>query len=135
MDQNPEAGELNDQMARRRQELDELRTRGIDPYPHTFERTALSADIVAAFRDGAPEFPVTVAGRIMSLRRMGKASFFHLEDSRGRIQVYLRQNDLGEVYDAFRLMDLGDIVGVEGFVFRTKTGEVSVHARRLVLLA
>ena len=135
MDQNPDTGELNDQMARRRQELDELRARGIDPYPHAFERTALSAEIIAAHTDGGPAATVAVAGRIMSLRRMGKASFFHLEDARGRIQVYLRQDDLKEAYDAFRLMDLGDIVGVEGFVFRTKTGEISVHARRLVLLA
>ena len=135
MDQNPEAADLNDQMARRREELAALRARGIDPYPHAFERTALSAGIVEAFRDGEPAASVAVAGRIMSLRRMGKASFFHLEDARGRIQVYLRRDDLGESYDAFRLMDLGDIVGVEGFVFRTKTGEVSVHARRLVLLA
>ena len=135
MDQNPEARELNDQMARRREELDALRSRGIEPYPHVFERSALSRDVIEAFRDGGPETSVAVAGRIMSLRRMGKASFCHLEDARGRIQVYLRQDDLGESYDAFRLMDLGDIVGVEGFVFRTKTGEVSVHARRLVLLA
>ncbi|HTR99990.1 MAG TPA: OB-fold nucleic acid binding domain-containing protein, partial [Bacteroidota bacterium] len=122
-------------MARRREELDALRSRGIEPYPHVFERSALSREVIEAFRDGGPEASVAVAGRIMSLRRMGKASFCHLEDARGRIQVYLRQDDLGESYDAFRLMDLGDIVGVEGFVFRTKTGEVSVHARRLALLA
>lgn len=71
----------------------------------------------------------------MSLRRMGKASFFHLEDSKGRIQVYLKQDDLGETYHAFKLLDIGDLVGVHGFVFRTKTGEVTVHAKELTLLS
>ena len=135
MDQQSEAGELNDQMVRRREELAELRAHGIDPYPHGFDRNAFSAEIRESFRGGEEERTVAVAGRIMSLRRMGKASFFHLEDSRGRIQVYLKKDELGMIYDSFRLMDIGDIVGIEGFVFRTKTGEVSVHARRLVLLA
>jgi hypothetical protein len=84
---------------------------------------------------GDPERNVAAAGRIMSLRRMGKASFFHLEDSQDRIQVYLKRDDLGEIYDSFNLMDISDIVGIEGSVFRTRTGEVSVHARKLVLLA
>lgn len=135
MEQQSDDRELNDQMVRRREELAELRAHGIDPYPHGFERGALSAEIREAFREGEAERNVAVAGRIMSLRRMGKASFFHLEDSRGRIQVYLKKDDLGEIYDSFRLMDIGDIVGVDGFVFRTRTGEVSVHARKLVLLA
>ena len=122
-------------MRRRREELDGLRALGIDPYPHSFERDALSREIISSFVDGEPQRTVAIAGRIMSLRRMGKASFCHLEDSLGRIQVYLKKDELGTVYDAFRLMDIGDIVGVEGFVFRTKTGEVSVHARSLVLLS
>lgn len=71
----------------------------------------------------------------MSMRRMGKASFFHVQDSAGRIQVYLKKDDLGAAYDAFRLLDIGDIVGVEGFVFRTRTGEVSIHAGSFQLLA
>ena len=135
MDQQSDARELNDLMVRRREELAELRAHGIDPYPHAFGRNAFSAEIRESFSEGEPLRDVAVAGRIMSLRRMGKASFFHLEDSRGRIQVYLKRDDLGEIYDSFRLMDIGDIVGVEGFVFRTRTGEVSVHARRLVLLS
>jgi lysyl-tRNA synthetase class 2 len=134
MDQN-EAQELNDQMLRRREELDELRRRGIDPYPYEFQRTAHSAEIKESFKDDQPQRTVAVAGRVMSLRRMGKASFCHLQDAHGRIQVYLKRDDLGESYDAFRLMDIGDIVGAEGFVFRTRTGEVSVHAAKLVLLA
>jgi lysyl-tRNA synthetase class 2 len=122
-------------MRRRREELDELRRAGIEPFPHTFTRDSFSEEIKEQFLDDAPPRVVAVAGRIMSLRRMGKASFFHLMDSRGRIQVYLKRDELGAVYDAFRLMDLGDIVGVTGAVFRTRTGEISVHAHSLVLLA
>jgi lysyl-tRNA synthetase class 2 len=122
-------------MQRRREELTELRARGVNPYPATFDRTALSRDIVEAFTDDAPARDVAVAGRVMSIRRMGKASFCHVQDAQGRIQCYLKKDDLGESYDAFKLLDIGDIVGIEGFVFRTKMGEVSVHARRLVLLA
>lgn len=127
--------DLNELMLRRREELDELRRRGVEPYPYSFERTDSSLGILDTFSDDAPRRNVAVAGRIMSLRRMGKASFFHLQDSRGRIQIYIKQEDLGPAYEAFRLMDIGDIVGVEGFVFRTRTGEVSVHASRLQLLA
>ena len=87
------------------------------------------------FRDDAPQSTVSVAGRIMSIRRMGKASFCHIQDSQGRIQVYLKRDDLGVTYDAFKLMDIGDIIGIKGFIFRTKMGEVSVHASELVLLA
>ncbi len=122
-------------MLRRREELDALRKSGIDPYPYGFERTAYSQDIIGSFKDGEEQRSVAVAGRVLSLRRMGKASFCHIEDPRGKIQIYLRKDDLGEIYDAFRLMDIGDIVGIEGFVFRTKMGEVSVHARRLQLLS
>ncbi len=122
-------------MLRRREELDALRKSGIDPYPYGFERTAYSQDIIDSFKDGEEQRSVAVAGRILSLRRMGKASFCHMEDPRGKIQIYLRKDDLGAIYDAFRLMDIGDIVGIEGYVFRTKMGEVSVHAQRLQLLS
>ncbi len=122
-------------MLRRREELEELKRRGINPYPHAFDRNAWSAEVKESYKDDQPQRDVAVAGRVMSLRRMGKASFCHIEDSRGRIQVYLKRDELGDVYDGFKLMDIGDIIGVEGFVFRTKTGEVSIHARSLVLLA
>ncbi len=135
MDPRSEAVELNELMKRRREELDQLRTLGIEPYPYSFERTAQSQDIRDQFSDDGPQRDVAVAGRIMSLRRMGKASFCHIQDPQGRIQIYLKKDDLGPVYDAFRLMDIGDIVGIEGFVFRTKMGEISVHARKLSLLA
>ena len=127
--------DLNDLMRRRREELDELRRRGIDPYPYAFERTTLSQQILDTYADDAPRQIVSVAGRIMSIRRMGKASFCHLMDARGKIQVYLKKDDLGDFYDAFRLLDIGDIIGVHGFVFRTKMGEISIHAEKVELLA
>jgi lysyl-tRNA synthetase class 2 len=127
--------ELNVLMQRRREELEHLRKMGIDPYPYAYERTDFSSDLIASFRDDAPPRNVSVSGRIMSIRRMGKASFCHIQDSKGKIQIYLKKDDLGAMYDAFKLMDIGDIVGVKGFVFRTKMGEVSIHAQQLTLLA
>lgn len=127
--------DLNALMLRRREELEELGRRGVNAYPYTFDRNAYSTEIIDEFVDAAPAREVSIVGRMMSVRRMGKASFCHLQDSRGRIQVYLKRDDLGAVYDNFRLLDIGDIVGVEGFVFKTKMGEISVHARRLELLA
>lgn len=127
--------ELNDLMRRRREELDELRRRGVNPYPYKFDRNTFSREILQSFNDEAPPRDVAMAGRIMSIRRMGKASFCHLMDAEGKIQVYLKKDDLGDMYDAFKLLDIGDIIGVEGFVFRTKMGEVSVHAKRFELLS
>jgi len=132
---SPEHEDLNVLMVRRREELARLKEMGINPYPAAFERKDLSREIIASFKDEAPQRTVAVAGRIMTLRRMGKASFCHIQDSEGKIQVYLKKDDLGSVYDAFKLMDIGDIIGVQGFVFRTKMGEVSVHAQKLELLA
>ncbi|HTR81868.1 MAG TPA: lysine--tRNA ligase [Bacteroidota bacterium] len=134
MDQHEYQQELNALMVRRREELDQLRKLGIEPYPHTWERDAFSAEILESFTDEAPQHTVSVAGRIMSLRKMGKASFCHIQDSQGKIQVYLKKDDLGDIYDAFRLLDIGDIIGVKGYVFRTKMGEVSIHAQQLALL-
>jgi lysyl-tRNA synthetase class 2 len=131
--QEPE--DLNTLMLRRRDELEQLRKLGINPYPYEYARDALSKEIIESYRDDAPQRTVSVAGRIMSLRRMGKATFCHIQDAEGRLQIYLKRDDLGAAYDAFKLMDIGDIIGVKGFVFRTKMGEISVHARELVLLA
>lgn len=122
-------------MLRRREELEELRKQGVNPYPYQFPRDAFSQEIIGSFTDDAPQRTVAVAGRIMSIRRMGKASFCHIQDSQGRIQVYLKKDDLGAFYDSFRLLDIGDIIGVHGFVFRTKMGEISVHAQKVDLLA
>jgi len=135
VDNDADLQELNELVRRRREELAELRRQGIEPYPYSFTVTANSGEVLGSFHEGEPAREVAVAGRIMSLRRMGKASFCHIQDSQGRLQIYLKKDELGPLYDAFQLMDIGDIIGVEGFVFRTRTGEVSVHARSLVLLA
>ena len=142
MDNNPQSipekthlEELNELMIRRREELEELVRRGVNPYPYLFSQTNFSNEILNNFKDDGTQENVSIAGRIMSIRRMGKASFCHLQDSRGKIQVYLKKDDIGESYDNFKLLDIGDIVGVEGFVFRTKMGEVSVHARRFEVLS
>jgi lysyl-tRNA synthetase class 2 len=127
--------ELNSLMLRRREELDQLRTLGIEPYPFSFERDSYSKGIIESFDDQAPQRTVSVAGRLMSIRRMGKASFGHIQDPQGKIQIYLRKDDLGESYEAFRLLDIGDIIGVHGYVFRTKMGEVSIHGQQMHLLS
>jgi lysyl-tRNA synthetase class 2 len=134
--------DINELMLRRREELTSLVAMGVNPYPYSFDVTHTAAGILAAYPGGTEEIPVDdrgkdvrIAGRIMSMRRMGKASFCHVQDSSGRIQAYLKKDDLGAAYDAFRLLDIGDIVGISGYVFRTRTGEVSVHARSFELLA
>ena len=136
--------ELSEQEIIRRQSLDELRQMGIDPYPaEEFNVSTYSIDIKENFKDDAEESQkVSIAGRIMSRRIMGKASFIELQDSKGRIQVYITRDDIcpdenKELYNtAFKkLLDLGDFVGIEGFVFRTKMGEISVHAQNLKVLS
>ncbi|GIV54450.1 MAG: lysine--tRNA ligase [Candidatus Kapaibacterium sp.] len=126
----------NDQIQRRYEELEELIKRGVEPYPYTFDRTHQSRQILDTFRDddAGGLADVAVAGRIMALRRMGKATFFHIQDAQGKIQCYIKADELPQQYEMLRLLDIGDIVGVRGFVFRTRTGEVTVHARALVLL-
>ncbi|MBP8976281.1 MAG: lysine--tRNA ligase [Bacteroidetes bacterium] len=132
---NSEQQELNDLMLRRREELQRLLEMNVNPYGYEFPRNAFSQEIIESYNENEPPRIVAVAGRIMSLRRMGKASFCHIQDSRGKIQIYLKKDDLGQMYDAFKLMDIGDIIGVEGFVFRTKMGEITIHAQKLELLA
>ncbi len=132
-----ETDDLNDLMLRRREEYRELLDRGINPYPYSFDVTATAAATVASFVDDAPQGPdISLAGRIMALRRMGKATFAHVQDHTGRIQVYLKRDDVGDdAYEIMKLLDIGDIIGVTGFVFRTRTGEVSIHVKKLELLA
>jgi len=127
--------DINVLMLRRQEELQQLTKLGINPYPYEFIRDAFSKEIINHFKDDAPQRTVSIAGRIMSIRRMGKASFCHIQDSQGRIQIYLRRDDISISYDAFKLMDIGDIIGVKGFVFRTKMGEVSIHGSELILLS
>ncbi len=127
---------LSGELAVRREKLAALQAAGQDPYAITkYEVTALSADILGDY-EGYEGRTVSLGGRMVSRRIMGKASFLHLTDNGGRIQCYLTRDDLGEeVYAAFKKYDIGDILGVEGFVFRTKTGEISVHAKRVTLLS
>ena len=136
--------ELSEQEIVRRNNLDALRAMGIDPYPAAaYPTNAYSADIRAEYDETNEEKrQVCIAGRIMSRRIMGKASFIELLDSKGRIQVYVTRDDIcpGENKDLYntvfkKLLDLGDFVGIKGFVFKTQTGEISVHAQELTVLA
>jgi lysyl-tRNA synthetase class 2 len=128
--------QLNDQEAIRLQKLKEIEDDGTVCYPHNFEKTHDAEYILANFSDDNPQKlnNVSVAGRIMSVRNMGKASFCHLQDSTGKIQVYLKKDDLGELYETFKKLDIGDIIGINGYAFRTKTGEISIHATKMTLL-
>ena len=121
---------VNDLIKRRREELEELTNKGFETFAYSFDVNSDSQQIKTNYKEGV-EMNVRIAGRIMAIRRMGKASFAHIQDHNGRIQVYLKKDEIGESYDAFKLMDIGDIIGVEGFVFITKTGEISVHTRDL----
>ena len=135
--------EQNELIKRRLEELEEIRKLGVNPYPHNFKVTANSKEIISAFKDpendeereNRKKVLLRIAGRIIAIRRMGKATFCHIKDEEGRIQVYLRKDDIGELsYKILKLLDIGDIIGAEGFVFRTKTGEISVHATEMELL-
>ncbi|MCX8052493.1 MAG: lysine--tRNA ligase [Armatimonadetes bacterium] len=143
----------------RLEKLNRLREIGRDPFAierferrcaikrdeASFEVEPYSTDIIAAFEESeasetqkttqAPEIDVRIAGRIVSLRLMGKAAFAHIQDRKGRIQIYFKQDDLGDDYEIVKLLDLGDFIGINGFVFRTRTGEITVHARELIVLA
>ena len=135
--------ELSEQEVIRRQSLDTLRQMGIDPYPAAeYPTNAFSTDIKAEFKDEESGRPVCIAGRFMSRRIMGKASFIELQDSKGRIQVYVSRDDINteaqpEMYNTVfkKLLDIGDFVGIRGFVFRTQMGEISVHAQELTVLS
>lgn len=130
----------NEQIANRREKLATWRHAG-EAYPNDFRRDALAADLLATHADVSAEaldaapVAVRIAGRIMTRRLMGKASFVHLQDSSGRLQVYVQRDVLGEAaYDEFKRLDLGDIVGVAGALFRTRTGELTVRADSVRLL-
>ena len=144
--------ELSEQEMNRRVNLQALKDMGINPYPAAeYPTDAFSTEIIADFKDpavdaeGNPTEPlreVCIAGRMMSRRVMGKASFVELQDSKGRIQVYVTRDDIcpeenKDLYNVVfkKLLDLGDFIGVKGFVFRTQTGEISVHAKSLTVLA
>ncbi|MBR5351347.1 MAG: lysine--tRNA ligase [Prevotella sp.] len=146
--------ELSEQEIGRRESLQELRNMGINPYPAAaYPTNAFSVDIRNDFRDEDEPRQVCIAGRMMSCRVMGKASFAEIQDSKGRIQVYVTRDDINAACEAYaaaeekqgsqpidyatfkRLLDIGDFIGIKGFVFRTKTGEISVHAKEMTLLS
>ena len=135
--------ELSEQEIVRRNSLNELRKMGIEPYPAAeFVVTGHTKEIKENFSDEAEPRQVSIAGRIMSRRIMGKASFMELQDADGRIQVYVSRDDVcpdenKDLYNIFfkKLLDIGDFIGVEGFVFRTQMGEITVHAQKLQMLS
>lgn len=134
MDQN------SNLMQQRKQKLEEIRECGIDPYPCRYSVEDYSAEINEKFADKQDfeekQFPVKMAGRIMSMRGHGKIGFAHIQDSTGRIQLYVRKNVIGEnAYDElYKKLDIGDIIGVEGWVFRTRTEELTIHVEKITLL-
>ena len=135
--------ELSEQEIIRRNSMEQLRQMGIEPYPAAeYVTNAFSKEIKENFKDDAEPRPVNIAGRIMSRRIMGKASFMELQDSEGRIQVYISRDDIcpeenKDLYNVVfkKLLDIGDFVGIKGFVFRTQMGEISVHAQELTVLS
>lgn len=142
MSQTSQELELNELLLIRRNKLDELRRLGIDPFGAKYEVTHHAKDVLAAY-DGlskeeleAQAPVVSLAGRIMQKRGMGKASFAHIQDITGKIQIYIREDAVGEtIYRAFDILDIGDLIGVKGTVFKTKTGETSVKVQSLEVLA
>ncbi|GLI10293.1 lysine--tRNA ligase [Paenibacillus tyrfis] len=134
--------ELNELLQIRRNKLDELRGLGVDPFGQKFERTHHAGDIFKAYEDKSKEelealsAEVSIAGRIMQKREMGKAGFAHIQDITGKIQIYVRADALEEAkYKAYELLDIGDLIGVRGTVFKTKTGELSVKATAVEVLS
>ena len=126
--------DYNTLVQRRHDELNQLIEKGIQPFPYEYEVDTYSKNIKENFVQYENK-NVKVAGRIMAIRRMGKASFAHLQDKEGKIQIYLKKDDIGDSYDVFKLLDIGDIIGVEGYVFKTKTGEISVHSKSFTVLS
>ncbi len=118
----------------RKEKLNKIMEMGIDAYPQRYNPSHLSSEIINNYK-AYKNKDVLVAGRIMSIRKMGKASFFNIQDSDGRLQIFIKRDDIGvDNYDLFKLLDIGDFVGVSGFVFKTKVNEISVHAEKLTLL-
>ncbi|MFA3781894.1 lysine--tRNA ligase [Melioribacteraceae bacterium 4301-Me] len=134
MENTNQIQDLNTLIQRRLEELEQLYKLGIQPYSYSFDVDSYSLTIKENY-DKYEGKDVKIAGRIMAIRRMGKASFAHIQDKEGRIQIYLKKDDLGENYEVFKLLDIGDFIGISGYVFKTKTGEISVHTKNLTVLA
>ena len=125
---------LNQIIDYRKEKLSKLKEAGIDPYPQKFTPNQFSREIINNF-ENFQDKDVIIAGRIMSIRKMGKASFFHLQDKFGKIQAFIKRDNIGdENYNNFKLLDIGDFVGIEGYVFKTKVGEISIHVKVLTIL-
>ncbi|MEI8134278.1 MAG: lysine--tRNA ligase [bacterium] len=127
---------LGDQEQERLNSMLALRKLGTEPYGYSFDRTHSSTQARALFDEANLEAkPIaSVAGRITAIRKMGKASFVHILDEEGKIQIYLKSDELGDGYEIFKLLDIGDIIGVNGFIFRTRTGEISLHTQSFAVL-
>jgi lysyl-tRNA synthetase class 2 len=132
----------SDQEKVRQEKVAQLRARGVDLFPYKFSKTHSVHEIVAQFGSKSREeleaenIRVRVPGRIMTIRRMGRATFFHIANSQARLQAYIREDVVGpESYELFDLFDIGDLVGLEGSLFRTKTGELTVLVEKFLLLA
>ena len=128
---------LSDLEKQRYLKLERIKARGIDPYPPRVRRTHTAAEAISEFEAGKPDGEISLAGRLMSIRVMGKSTFAHIEDGSGRIQIYLRHNILGEeAYEFFRRdFDIGDFIGVTGRLFRTRTGEITLEVSDFEMLA
>lgn len=142
MNNQEQEQELSELLQIRRNKLDELRKLGIDPFGGKYEREHHAGDILKQYDELSKEeleekqVEVNLAGRIMAKRGMGKASFAHIQDLSGRIQIYVRQDSIAEAqYDAFSILDLGDIIGVKGVLFKTKTGETTIKVKELEVLS
>jgi len=136
--------EQNELIKRRLEELEAIKKLGINPYPHRYDISTDSEEIINNFKDpqtdeetqNQKENIISIAGRISAIRKMGKATFCHIRDEKGKIQLYLKKDDIGEDnYNVLKLLDIGDIIGVKGYIFRTRTGEISVHCSSFTLLA
>jgi lysyl-tRNA synthetase class 2 len=141
-DDEQAAPELNDQMRERRRSLEQIIELGFDPYPHRFERTHSISQIVERFGSNTGEeleslaVEVRVAGRIHAINKMGKAAFIRFTDGREMLQAYVKSNEVDErTWSLFKLLDLGDTIGAEGTVFRTRTNELSIHTKSLKFLS
>lgn len=129
--------DTSDILQARRTKLEKIREMGINPFPYRFEKDTESADVFENFEElEKSEKPLTLAGRIITVRLMGKAAFCHIQDEKGKIQLYVRKDVVGEdKFKLFKLFDIGDIIGVRGAAFRTKMGEVTIKAEELTLLS
>ena len=117
------------------EKLSKLKNLGFEPYPHKYERTHTSTEIINNYKN-LEHKNVSISGRVMALRKMGKASFIHIMDAFGQIQVFIKKDTVGEkVYEAFKLIDIGDFLGINGIVFKTKTKEISINTRQITILS